>query len=207
VPTSPELAAAGLWTTPTDLCRYIIEVQQSLVGKANHVLSAEMTKQMLTPGIGSWGLGLEIGGAAPNQYFSHGGSNAGFRNSFVAFDKNGDNGGPITEEVMHSIAVEYNWPGYRPIEHTILRLNPAVLAQYVGTYQLQPNDDIVVTLEKGQLVAHPAGEPDLPIYPESKTKFLSLHPIDIEFVKDDRGKVTAPILYVSGGPGMRAPKK
>src|SRR5581483_12353657 len=45
--TYPEMAAAGLWTTPTDLCRYIIEVQQSLVGKANHVLSAEMTKQMV----------------------------------------------------------------------------------------------------------------------------------------------------------------
>lgn len=214
--TYPELAAAGLWTTPTDLCRYIIEVQRSLVGKANHVLSAEKTKQMLTPGMGSWGLGLEIGGAAPNRYFAHGGANAGFRNVLVGFEKNGegavvmtngDNGGPITDEVMHSIAVEYSWPAYRPIERTIVHLNPAVLAQYVGTYQLQPNDDIVVTLENGQLVAHPASEPDLPIYPESETKFFSLHPISVEFVKDDRGKVTALILYVSGGRGMRAPKK
>jgi len=85
--TYPEMAAAGLWTTPTDLCRYIIEVQQSLVGKANHVLSAEMTKQMVTPGMGSWGLGLKIGGDDANPYFSHGGANEGFRNSLLPLKK------------------------------------------------------------------------------------------------------------------------
>jgi CubicO group peptidase (beta-lactamase class C family) len=61
--TYPEQAAAGLWTTPTDLARYAIEVEQSLQGAANHVLSADMTAGMLKPGIGHWGLGLEIGGA------------------------------------------------------------------------------------------------------------------------------------------------
>lgn len=213
--TYPELAAAGLWTTPTDLCRYIIEIQHSLVGKANHVLSASMTQQMLTPGMGSWGLGLQIGGAAPNQYFSHGGANEGFQNLFVAFEKNGegavvmtngDNGGRINEEVMHSIAIEYKWPDYRPTEHSVVHFDPAVLAQYVGTYQLQPNVDIVVTLEKGQLVAHPTAQPDLPIYPESETKFFSLLPIEIEFVKDEHGKVTSLILH-QGGRGMKAPRK
>jgi CubicO group peptidase (beta-lactamase class C family) len=54
--TYPEMAAAGLWTTPTDLARYAIEVENSLEGKANHVLSAEMTRQMLVPGMGKWGL-------------------------------------------------------------------------------------------------------------------------------------------------------
>ncbi len=213
--TYPELAAAGLWTTPIDLCRYIIEVQHSLAGKANDVLSAEMTKQMVTPGLGSWGLGLEIGGAAPNQYFSHGGANEGFQNLFVAFEKNGegavvmansDNGGRIADEVMHSIAVEYNWPDYRPAERAVVHLDPAVLAQYVGTYQLQPNFDIVVTLEKSQLVAHPTGQPDLPIYAESETKFFSLFPVEIELVKDGRGKVTSLILH-QGVRGMKATKK
>ncbi len=61
--TYPEMAAAGLWTTPTDLAIYAIEVERSLIGKANHVLSIEMTRQMLTPGMGHWGLGLQIGGS------------------------------------------------------------------------------------------------------------------------------------------------
>src|SRR5215467_16283013 len=56
----PELAAAGLWTTPTDLARYAIEIQRSLRGDANHVLSAAMTKQMLTVVQRHYGLGPAI---------------------------------------------------------------------------------------------------------------------------------------------------
>jgi len=84
--TYPEMAAAGLWTTPSDLARYAIEVQNSLQGKANHVLSAEMTQQMVSPGKGNWGLGVEIGGSKDNPYFSHGGANEGFRCIFVAYE-------------------------------------------------------------------------------------------------------------------------
>jgi CubicO group peptidase (beta-lactamase class C family) len=50
--TYPELAAAGLWTTPTDVARYAIEVDRSISGNANHVLSPQMTKEMLTSGMG-----------------------------------------------------------------------------------------------------------------------------------------------------------
>ena len=44
----PEMAAAGLWTTPTDLARFAMEVQQSLAGKSNKVISQAMTRQQLT---------------------------------------------------------------------------------------------------------------------------------------------------------------
>src|SRR5579862_6638052 len=76
--TYPEMAAAGLWTTASDIALYVMENQQSLAGKANHVLSQEMTREMMTPGLGSWGLGVQIGGAEKDRYFTHGGVNAGF---------------------------------------------------------------------------------------------------------------------------------
>ena len=119
--TYPEMAAAGLWTTPTDLARCAIEVEQSLQDKANHVLSEDMTLEMLTPGTGHWGLGLEIGGSGFNPYFSHGGANEGFRNIFVAYETsgdgavvmtNGDSGTLRGDEVIRSIATEYRWPDY-----------------------------------------------------------------------------------------------
>jgi CubicO group peptidase (beta-lactamase class C family) len=67
--TYPEMAAAGLWSTPTDLARFAIEIQRSLRGDANHVLSAAMTKQMLTVVQRHYGLGPAIGGSPGNPYF------------------------------------------------------------------------------------------------------------------------------------------
>jgi CubicO group peptidase (beta-lactamase class C family) len=116
--TYPEMAAAGLWTTPTDLARYAIEIQRSLRGDANHVLSAEMTKQMLVTGQGNYGLGLVIGGSPENPYFSHGGINAGFENSLVAYQRTGEGaavmtntqgGQQLADAVIRSIASVYGW--------------------------------------------------------------------------------------------------
>jgi CubicO group peptidase (beta-lactamase class C family) len=214
--TYPEMAAAGLWTTPTDLAHYAIEVEQSLDGKANHVVSADMTRQMLTPGLGHWGLGLQIGGAASNPYFSHDGANAGFRDIFVAYEKggegavvmtNGDAGGLLGDEVMHSIAAEYGWPDYHPTVRAAVQIDPKILAEYVGTFELHPGFNIVVTVENGQLITQATGQGKVPLYAESETKFFpTMFPADIEFSKDDHGKVTYLVLH-QGGHDMKAPKK
>ncbi len=45
----PEMAAAGLWTNPTDLSKYIIETQLALQGKSSKVLNQAMTQTRLTP--------------------------------------------------------------------------------------------------------------------------------------------------------------
>jgi CubicO group peptidase (beta-lactamase class C family) len=214
--TYPELAAAGLWTTPTDLAKYAIEVEQSIDGKANHVLNAEMTKQMLTPGMGHWGLGLEMGGSDANPYFSHGGANEGFRNIFAAYEKNGDgafvmtngdNGGGLGDEIMHSISAEYNWPDRHPTVRTAISVDEKILAQYAGTYQLSPGFDLVVKLENGKLITQATGQSSFPIYAETETKFFPLEfPAELEFVKDDKGLVNAVVLH-QGGHDMKAPKK
>ena len=214
--TYPEMAAAGLWTTPSDLARYAIEVQNSLQGKANHVLSTEITNEMVTPGKGNWGLGLEIGGAKDNPYFSHGGANEGFRCIFVAYEKTGegavvmtnaDGGGPLGDEIMRSIAAEYGWPDYKPEVRTAITVDPKILADYVGTYQLAPNFDLVITLEGGKLFAQATGQGKTDLYAESETKFFpTVVPAVIEFVKDSQGKVTNIVLHQAGH-SVKAPKK
>jgi hypothetical protein len=40
----PEQAAAGLWTNPVDLCKYIIETVSSWNGQSDKVLTTEFTK-------------------------------------------------------------------------------------------------------------------------------------------------------------------
>jgi hypothetical protein len=56
------------------------------------------------------------------------------------------------------------------------------------------------------LMTQATGQDKIPIYAESETKFFPLFPAELEFVKDDQGKVTSVILH-QGGQDMKAPKK
>ena len=123
--TYPEMAAAGLWTTPSDLARFAIEVQHAKAGRSNKVLSAEMTRQMLTVQIGSYGLGPGVQGSGDSLSFSHGGANEGFRCFLYAYAETGqgvvimtnsDNGGQVARELLGSIARTYGWPDFQTDE-------------------------------------------------------------------------------------------
>jgi len=119
----PEMAPAGLWTTPSDLARYAMEVQKSLAGKSNRVLSAAMTSQMLTAGLNHQGLGPGLGGSEKYPYFTHGGSNEGYKCNLMAYNNgdgvvimtNGDNGGQLASEIQRSVAREYGWPDFQSV--------------------------------------------------------------------------------------------
>jgi CubicO group peptidase (beta-lactamase class C family) len=115
----PEMAAAGLWTTPADMSRYVIEVLLAAEGRSQKVLRGEMTQQMLTPQNGGpVGLGPFIENRRDGKRFSHNGANAGFRCGFVGLLKRGDgavvmtnsdNGDPLVGEITKSIAAAYGW--------------------------------------------------------------------------------------------------
>ncbi len=125
----PELYAAGLWTTPTDLAKFMIEVQLSLEGRSNKVLSQEMARKMVTPGgLGHYALGFTVGsetahrparaGEAP-RFFGHTGGNWGFRANFdghleggngYIIMANSDDANPIVfAELPRRIRLVYGW--------------------------------------------------------------------------------------------------
>ena len=124
----PELAAAGLWTTPSDLAKFAIEVQKSLRGEANHVLSQTMIKEMLSPvGVGDFAVGFEIAKQGQGWYFSHGGGNWGFRCLLSAHKvkgygfaimTNADSGDVMLNELKERIERAY---GYDSLEKPVLR--------------------------------------------------------------------------------------
>jgi CubicO group peptidase (beta-lactamase class C family) len=74
----PEMAAAGLWTTAADLACYIMGIQQAYAGHAGAILSAELTREMLTPQAGAYGLGPLVSGTGRALHFHHSGRNKGF---------------------------------------------------------------------------------------------------------------------------------
>ncbi|WP_165419970.1 serine hydrolase [Edaphobacter modestus] len=204
----PEMAAAGLWTTPSDLAKYILEVQGSLAGKANHVLDSAMTTAMLTPGKNHWGLGIELGGNDANPYFTHGGVNKGFQSLLVAYEKSGDGaivmtnavgGAEIANELMRSIAVEYKWPDLQPVTRTLAKVDRSMLERYVGTYMATPTFSVVYTLEGDQLFAQATGQKKFPIFPESESRFfMKVVDAEIEFHTDDKGSVDYLFLHQGG---------
>lgn len=115
----PEHAAAGLWTTPTDLAKFAIEVQKSLLGQSNRVLLQAVAQEMVTPaGVGPFAVGFQIEKLGEGWYFMHGGSNWGFQCDLVAHRAkgygavimtNGANGGALIAQLRRTIQQQYNW--------------------------------------------------------------------------------------------------
>jgi CubicO group peptidase (beta-lactamase class C family) len=115
----PEQAAAGLWTTPTDLAKFAIDVQLALLGRSTRVLSQSMAMEMVTPvGVGPFAIGFQIAKEGEGWYFGHGGSNWGFQCDLVAHRAkgygavimtNGDAGGRLIQELRKVIQKEYGW--------------------------------------------------------------------------------------------------
>jgi CubicO group peptidase (beta-lactamase class C family) len=117
----PEMAAAGLWTTASDLARFAISVQQSLAGKTNLVISQAMTREMMTPAMPGDGLGVFLAKRRGKLWFSHDGRDAGFDASMMASAATGqgaviminlnDNSGAV-KRIMEAISKEYHWQGH-----------------------------------------------------------------------------------------------
>jgi CubicO group peptidase (beta-lactamase class C family) len=115
----PEQAAAGLWTTPTDLAKLAIEVQLAVQGRPSRVLSRALAREMITPvGVGPYAVGFAIAKEGEGWYFEHSGSNYGFRCEFVAhitngygavIMTNGASGNALMPRLLQLIRQEYKW--------------------------------------------------------------------------------------------------
>jgi CubicO group peptidase (beta-lactamase class C family) len=208
----PEQAAAGLWTNPTDLAKYIIETQLSLQGKSNKVLNKEMTKLRLTPHIDSnAAFGVFIITKGGEKYFSHGGANEGFRSQYYgSFDEgngvvvmvNSDNGS-ILEEVINSVASVYKWKDfYSPTIKKAIAVTPDMVNAYTGKYVLL-KDTVTISFNEKPMLTVSNGE-NYHIYFSTEQDFFSPElPFDLRFEKDANGKVTN-IYFKNNGGEFRA---
>lgn len=148
----PELAAAGLWTTPTDLARFAIEIQQTLAGRGHGVISPAMARQYLTPQKGGRGLGIGLGGSGRELQFSHRGRNEGFDAVLVAFAETGqgavimmnaNDDSRLRRRLLDHIARTYHWPTSDRLDAPAATrgrtIDAARLASYAGYYEAAEN--------------------------------------------------------------------
>jgi CubicO group peptidase (beta-lactamase class C family) len=212
----PELAAAGLWTTASDLARFAIEVERSARGESNRVLSRTTAMEMLTPvGVGSFAVGFSLAKQGEGWYFSHGGSNWGFQCNLIMHKvkgyglvimTNGDNGGPLMNEVLRRVRRAYAWDtesapvprGYEaPVTTPPATVSPDVLSKYPGRYR-NSDIDVTVRFERGVLELSTGPGVWSPLVPLSDTEFVLRGTTRFRFVRDGAGAVTALALRISG---------
>jgi CubicO group peptidase (beta-lactamase class C family) len=139
----PELAPDALWTTPTDLSRFIIALQGSLKG-ASGFLNPKMAEEMMRPVLDNAGLGVFITEKGGHKYFTHTGANYGYRSFMIGGIDNGEgiviltnseNGEALYSEIINSVAKVYGWKGfYDPELRKLVPVTTKMKEDFAGSY-------------------------------------------------------------------------
>lgn len=142
--TYPEMAAAGLWTTATDLAKFAIDLQLTIKGQSEKVLSRQMADQMTSPFIEPFeGLGIFLDKKQQDLYFFHGGWNEGFSSKMIAHKNKGygvailtnSNQPLLIDELIRAVAITYNWSGYVMPVYKKINLTAADTENNCGRYR------------------------------------------------------------------------
>lgn len=228
----PEQAAAGLWSTPTDLATLIIDVARAWRGDEGRLLSPDMAREALTPQHDDMGLGFVVRADGAHVQFAHSGGNTGYFAHFemladtgdgIVLMTNSDAGQALASLLIAGVAESYDWPlpdrrqvagaraerlfaQYDRVAHRRVKVDvaPAVLAGYVGRYRLTPELLFDITLVDDGLRLRLGDQPQFPLFAEAPAKFF-LEAVDaqVTFVVDDAGRATALVLH-QGGRDQRA---
>lgn len=154
-PIYPEMAAAGLWTTPSQLILWAKEIQHIQQLQKDGILTVSTVNEMLTEGLNNYGLGPSV----DEHTFGHGGADEGFRARLTAWQEfpvavvimvNSDNGS-IIQEIMLSIAKEYDLPGIDHQNRVVREQSAEELQRFVGKYSFPEFGSAQLVLKKNGL--------------------------------------------------------
>jgi CubicO group peptidase (beta-lactamase class C family) len=207
----PEMSAAGLWTTATDLAKLAVELQHTYAGQSNQVIDQATFKQMLTVQKAPFGIGYALNDSGPNLSFEHNGADEGFQALFIAYAERGqgffamansDNGLALIDEIVGSVAEEYGWPTHHGREKTAIAIDSARLTGLAGDYAMKQGKQSAtgtVTVEGGKVFF---GIPDWSVAKDElladtdSTFFARSNGTPVTFVRNPKGEVTG--IMVAG---------
>jgi hypothetical protein len=217
--TYPELIAAGLWTTPSDLTRLLIEVQKATTTNTGTLLTQQTATRILTPQPNSsMGLGFALANSKGGLIFNHSGSTYGYKSYMTAYrDRgqgiavmtNGDNGYALFMEIIRAVAKVYGWPDDGVSTAGLVDVPLSILQSYVGNYTATLEGQalqIEIYLAGNALMIKTAlmgtgSRSDL--YPTSANTFLlrdeTIVPGTITFSRDGSGNVTGFTIALQAG--------
>ena len=209
----PQQAAAGLYTTPTDLAKFFIDIQKSYLGKGE-ILSQAVTKKMLMPqqnvsdgtykeqiGIGPFLIQRTDNKDPRGVFFEFTGVNAGFLaygmasveggNGVIVMLNSGDNQNGIGKEIRRAVAKVYNWTNFLPTEIQPINLPNKELDKFVGRYRMGTDEVLYLQKEKNYLVENINDGFEIYCFPITKdTIVFSDFNIKGFFKRNGNGEVT-----------------
>ena len=211
------MAAAGLWTTPTDLARFAIEIQQTLAGHGHGVISPAMARQYLTVQKEPSGLGIIVQDSGSLLSFNHGGRDEGFDAQLTAYATTGqgvaiminaNDNSRFFGRVSDYIGRMYGWPavGAASTAPAALRAAPidsAVLASYGGWYEFRENQMMTLVPNRSGTGVETLtdGLPDETFLAIDSMTFGSTERgVRIAFQRDAGGAVTGVVWRLGEGP-------
>lgn len=140
----PFKAAGGIWTTPTDLARFLITLLEDHHLGTNVILSKRMTDSIFTKTPKRLGFGKIYNDNSQDILFEHWGSNSGFTCYMVASLKNkqgivvmtnSDNGTSFLSYIARAVAIEYNWDFLQPKVFEPIAMEELELNKFTGKFK------------------------------------------------------------------------
>ncbi|MBM3184258.1 MAG: beta-lactamase family protein, partial [Chlamydiae bacterium] len=220
----PEKAAAGLWSTPADLAKFLIHIQSTLKTNKALLLHPTFVREMITRQLplgdeDEPGLGFFISRDGDDLVFAHGGHDEGFIASFYGFASrdqgavimmNNDTGWGLMGEIKNSIADIYGWPDFSPVKKACVPLDGSILSDFQGNFVYRDDADkeideeIEITIignkpfvhfKKG-IISLKYGRPQpVELFPENDyVYFIQEANVSIEFVTSPSKAIEALIL-------------
>jgi CubicO group peptidase (beta-lactamase class C family) len=198
----PELAAAGLWTTPSDLVRLGAEVAKSR-NKGAGLLSKGLAQQLVPLSASNPGLGFGLTDAGDGLGFVHGGHNTGFSaywynyadgRASVAILTNSDSGEGLIREVLSAVGYTYGWKQRGYIERKTIVLDQAWAEAIAGDYAFDQSSTtpvVSITLESGKLWQSGELAERTRFYAASKKEFFITKGLNFKVDTDEKGSVVA----------------
>lgn len=202
--TYPEQAAAGLWTTPSDLAHFAISIQNAYKGSTTEFISPETAKEMLTAQAENHGLGPGLTIHGDTLWFGHGGANEGFRcqlfanvNPFnyqgVAIMTNSDQGSAVAFEMLLALSEYYGWDIVKPRRRKAISLDKEALQKFIGHYVYQEDYQMDIYMgENGHLQMHQIWDDQtIELRPMEELKFFEATTgIYLDFTLSEQGEVS-----------------
>ncbi|HEX4825361.1 MAG TPA: serine hydrolase [Candidatus Polarisedimenticolaceae bacterium] len=205
----PTLAGAGaLHSSANDLLTFLADN----LGYQTTPLAPAMAIMLATrrpTGVSSMeiALGWHVTKTGDTEIVWHNGGTGGSR-SWIGFDQKNRTGVVIlanmftnagVDDIGQHLLVPSAPLVHAPREHAIAKVDPAVVARYVGRYQLAPNFILSITREGDQLFAQATGQPRLEIFPEGQQDyFFKAVDAQITFETDANNRATGLVLHQSG---------